>query len=107
GTNGVEQQKVNKFFDKIGNEDIWIPKTATQMKTEATIKCNPLFCFLILSSLSSCNDDTNSFLFPIYISPLLLIFYQSLRINFSLLIAIPLVYCNTNEIKNTYNSDKN
>ena len=39
GTNGVEQQKVNKFFDLIGNEDIWIPKTATQMKTEATIKC--------------------------------------------------------------------
>jgi len=30
---------VNKFFDIIGNEDIWIPKTATQMKTEATIKC--------------------------------------------------------------------
>lgn len=52
------------------------------------------------------NADCNSFLLGIALSPLLLIFFQSLCIKFSLPFTILLINCNTNNIQDKNNADK-
>jgi hypothetical protein len=61
GINGAVQQKVNRFFVKMGRSDQCTITYAHQIAMEAKIKCKPLFCFIAQSRRSSSRYMIDSF----------------------------------------------